>query len=288
LQKEEEERRAKEEEERLLVEEQARAAKRPRHQDLDLTELAGDATDAQALPRLRTMLAQVTDWVRPRKVGDRDAFVFDDDEDEEKEDAELADLKSHMQALKVVSRAKVTQDRVYSCAYHPEPTKDLVFFGDKHGMLGIWDARAPADEVGEDEEDDRPIEEREGGKYWRLQLHWPATSKSSISSIKLDPVDSHSVRHYCSRYNSTLDSSCLIHSYIPPHMIVQYGTSLSSLVFPARFSRTTTRLLAPSTPRPVGTNCGLATRPAVRRISTCARTARERAGTACPRRRSAV
>lgn len=34
-----------------------------------------------------------------------------------------------MRGLKVVSRAKVTQDRVYSAAYHPEITKDLIFFG---------------------------------------------------------------------------------------------------------------------------------------------------------------
>jgi len=31
--------------------------------------------------------------------------------------------------LKVVARAKVMQDRVYSAAYHPDPTKDLIFFG---------------------------------------------------------------------------------------------------------------------------------------------------------------
>jgi len=34
---------------------------------------------------------------------------------------------------------------------------------------------------------------REGGKYWRLQLHWPATAKSSISCVKFDPTDSHNV-----------------------------------------------------------------------------------------------
>lgn len=63
---------------------------------------------------------------------------------------------------------------------------------DKHGQLGIWDARAPPDENAED--DDITPENREGGKYWRLQLHWPASPKSSISTIKLDPIDSHNVR----------------------------------------------------------------------------------------------
>jgi hypothetical protein len=69
----------------------------------------------------------------------------------------------------------------------------LRLWQDKHGQLGIWDARAPPDDVADDDEDIAP-DNREGGKYCRLQLHWPATSKSSISSIKLDPIDSHNVR----------------------------------------------------------------------------------------------
>lgn len=102
--------------------------------------------------------------------------------------------------MKVISRAKVTQDRIYCAAYHPEVTKDLIFFGDKHGQLGIWDARAQGDEV--DEDGDISLVENEGGKYWRLQLHWPASSKSSISSIKLDPTNTHSV--YTSSYDCTI------------------------------------------------------------------------------------
>jgi hypothetical protein len=64
---------------------------------------------------------------------------------------------------------------------------------DKHGQIGIWDARAPVDEV-EDEDGDISADHREGGKHWRLQCHWPASSISSISSIKFDPADAHSVR----------------------------------------------------------------------------------------------
>jgi len=64
-------------------------------------------------------------------------------------------------------------------------------FADKYGQLGIWDARARPDE--EDDDGDIALENREGGKYWRLQLHWPANAKSSISNIKVDPIDSHNV-----------------------------------------------------------------------------------------------
>jgi hypothetical protein len=55
---------------------------------------------------------------------------------------------------------------------------------DKHGQLGIWDARALPDEADDDDDDDDADDtkasagEKEGGKYWRLQTHWPATSKS--------------------------------------------------------------------------------------------------------------
>lgn len=198
--KEEEERRAKEAEEQLLAEEAARLAKRPRHYDLDLDALAEGNTEQEELPSLRTTLSSLTTTPHPRKTGERDAFVFDDDT---KEDAEVTALRDRLQGLKVVSRAKVTQDRIYSAAYHPEVTKDLIFVGDKHGQLGIWDARAPVGDSAEDDEDDeRAPEERENGKYWRLQTHWPATSKSSISSIKFDPLDAHSL--YTSAYDCTI------------------------------------------------------------------------------------
>lgn len=64
---------------------------------------------------------------------------------------------------------------------------------DRCGQLGIWDARAPADEEEDGDGELKANEDREGGKYWRIQLHWPATPKSSISCVKLDPIDAHNV-----------------------------------------------------------------------------------------------
>ena len=66
---------------------------------------------------------------------------------------------------------------------------------DKHGQLGIWDARAQPDEI-TDEDGQVVPGDLEGGKYWRLQVHWPATSKSSISCVKFDPVNSNKVRFH--------------------------------------------------------------------------------------------
>jgi hypothetical protein len=74
----------------------------------------------------------------------------------------------------------------------------LLTCADKHGQLGIWDARAPAEEIA-DEDGDVTSVDSEGGKYWRLQLHWPATSKSSISCVKFDPIDSHNVSPFISK-----------------------------------------------------------------------------------------
>jgi hypothetical protein len=47
----------------------------------------------------------------------------------DKEAAEVTALRERFQNMKIVARAKVTQDRVYSAAYHPDPTTDLIFFG---------------------------------------------------------------------------------------------------------------------------------------------------------------
>ncbi|EGN95971.1 hypothetical protein SERLA73DRAFT_170411 [Serpula lacrymans var. lacrymans S7.3] len=198
--KREEERRRKEEDERLEAEEKARIAKRPRHDDLDIATLADDAS-SEELASLRSAFQVVTGVPQPKRVAAADAFVFEEDK---KENVAVTALRESMRKLKVVARAKVTEDRIYSAAYHPEITKDLIFFGDKHGQLGIWDARAPAAEVADEDGEVASAEDQEGGKYWRLQQHWPATSKSSISSIKFDPLDSHSV--FTTSYDCTIRS----------------------------------------------------------------------------------
>lgn len=167
--------------------------------------------DPEDISTLDTVFKSVVDESHPRRVGDFDAFEYDDDSDK-REAREVAKLREKLQSLKVVARAKVNQNRIYSAAYHPEVSKDLIFFGgklviivklyfhscllpDKHGELGIWDARAAPDEVLDDDEDTE-VGTREGGKYWRLQCHWPASSKSSTTSIKFDPVNAHTVGCY--------------------------------------------------------------------------------------------
>ncbi|TRM56227.1 WD40-repeat-containing domain protein [Schizophyllum amplum] len=189
-------RRAEQETARLEAEERARAAKRPRHQDLDLHTVAedGDAT-------------QSTDESSWRHAADPEAFVYSAKETD-KEDAEISTLRDALQGLQVASRAKVTQDRIYSIAYHPERSKDLIFFGDV--------ATDPTTE--------------EGGRYWRLQVHWPATSKSSISTVKVDPLDPHTV--YTTSYDCTLRSVSFESGVSREIYAAEGGALLSSLDLP--------------------------------------------------------
>lgn len=92
---------------------------------MDLPALTDDLAPEE-LSELRATFLEVLKTPRPRGTSGDDAYVFDDDK---KEEAEVKELKAKLGKLKIVARAKVTQDRIYSAAYHPEPTKDLIFFG---------------------------------------------------------------------------------------------------------------------------------------------------------------
>ena len=122
-----EEKRAKEAEERLEAEERARLAKRPRHHALELATLAEDhePEELSTLSRAFETIGQ-TASAQIRRTGDPEAFTFDNDKEH---DVFVNGLRERLQPLKIVSRAKVNQNRIYSAAYHPEITKDLIFFG---------------------------------------------------------------------------------------------------------------------------------------------------------------
>ena len=109
----------------MAAAEREREAKRPRHHDLNLETLTEELTPEEVTD-LRSTFATILRASHPKRTSGDDAYVFDSDA---KENAEVKELKERLGKLKVVSRAKVTQDRVYSAAYHPEPTKDLIFFG---------------------------------------------------------------------------------------------------------------------------------------------------------------
>jgi WD repeat-containing protein 76 len=119
---EEEARRIQEEDERLEREERERAAKRPRHQNLDLSTL-GDELSSQELMSLTTTLEGCA------RAGQREneARVYDFSSSR-KEEHQVTELKTRFANMKIVSRAKVTNERVYSSLYHPEKVQLASFY----------------------------------------------------------------------------------------------------------------------------------------------------------------
>ena len=127
-QQEEEAQRKRDEEGRLAAEERARAARMSRHHDLTLEDLANKAEWEQGV--FTGLAAEFEALVRTphaRRAAAQDAFVYD--ADDKAEAREVAALQKRVGRLTVAARAKVTQDRVYSAAYHPDRSKDLIFFG---------------------------------------------------------------------------------------------------------------------------------------------------------------
>lgn len=81
--------------------------------------------EASEIMALTTSLQITTKTVNARRVGDMKSYQYD----EERHEASIKKLKEQLGSMKIVSRAKVLKERIYSAAYHPEMTKDLVFFG---------------------------------------------------------------------------------------------------------------------------------------------------------------
>lgn len=125
VQAEEEEQRAKEAEARIEAEEQERIAKRPRREDLTLAVLVG-GEEQETKGELIELQQKFQD--SKSHSGENGSHVFDDTTHNADTRA-AAGLKKELQNLRVVSRAKVTLNRIYSAAYHPDVQKDLIFFG---------------------------------------------------------------------------------------------------------------------------------------------------------------
>lgn len=214
----------------------ARLAKQPRHHNLDLTTLLSEKIETDDA-ECRATLINLTRTSNTRPIVEPDAYAFKEDK---KHVAAVEELRKSLQSLKIVARAKVTTNRIYCSAYHPEIKKDLIFFGDKHGQLGIWDARSPV-EIEADDDEETSDEQRELGKSHILQAHYPATSKSSVSSIKFDPSNSHSVSLFIHTQGYAHDFCC---RFIPAPMTTQSGNLISRLESLANYS-CRTRCLSP-------------------------------------------
>jgi len=133
------------------------------------------------------------------------------------------------------------------------PSIPPILHTDKHGQLGIWDPRVPADDVGDEEADP---EVQEGGKYWRLQVHWPATSRSSISCIRFDPTNTHSASRPMFTFDRSGLTKFLCNRSIQAHTTAQSAASQWALESPERSSPQGTFLSIPSTSTPKDVSYG--------------------------------
>ena len=88
---------------------------------IENTEDKGEQKD---LWRLKDTMVNV--WPKPRPSGTYDSFTYEIAQEEEHE---VAQLRKRLTKMKIVARAKVTMNRVYCAQYHPEKSKDLIFFG---------------------------------------------------------------------------------------------------------------------------------------------------------------
>ena len=81
--------------------------------------LLGDDADGREQAELTIQLSGLCSNSHRVAVGD--AYGWD----EAKANPEKKRLEEELKKMTVVSRAKVTQDRVYSMAYHPEPVSGV-------------------------------------------------------------------------------------------------------------------------------------------------------------------
>lgn len=82
--------------------------------------------DPEDISTLDMTLKAIVGHPHARRVSDCDTFEYDNSKRDERE---VENLKKRLGSMRVVARAKVNQNRIYSCAYHPDVSKDLIFFG---------------------------------------------------------------------------------------------------------------------------------------------------------------
>ena len=107
-------------------------ARLPRHFDLELSDIAVNLEE-EDLPPLRSVLQALAqtassspakdeeDIKGKRRVGGMTEF-----ERKLNDKRMLGQLRKEFEGMTVKSRAKVTDDRIYSVAYHPEPVSSLL------------------------------------------------------------------------------------------------------------------------------------------------------------------
>ena len=139
-------------------------------------------------------------WLTAVGPADPGKRTFDADDAKSTTDKDLRALRERLGKLELWSgaepnRIKITPERIYSLAFHPNQDKPLVFAGDKLGNLGIFDA-SQQNENGIKTEDDG---EDDGDDAWEPAIttfkihtrtisafHFPAHAPTSLLSCSYD------------------------------------------------------------------------------------------------------
>ncbi len=83
-------------------------------------------SEEHEIQELANTLKSVSEGSFPRRMPGAKEYTFSDTKEEK---AEVDALKRRLMKMKIVSYNRLTSDRIYSSAYHPEKSKDLIFFG---------------------------------------------------------------------------------------------------------------------------------------------------------------
>ncbi|KAJ9109187.1 hypothetical protein QFC21_000516 [Naganishia friedmannii] len=159
---------------------------------------------------LTSFLASVASKPNPRPTSSLAYTSTDPYTDATSTTAAETALRNTYRTSTFLRTAKMNTERVYSLTVHPDPTRVLVFSGDKRGIVGVWDANARDHDGDADDDDEGEAQDdkrgrlsvkrededagdgeaivkdwtRGSGKVWRMQVH----QRSAISCLKVDPT----------------------------------------------------------------------------------------------------
>ncbi|KAK4684658.1 hypothetical protein P7C73_g5516, partial [Tremellales sp. Uapishka_1] len=185
-----------------------------------------EETPEWLIPQLDGYLNEISELENPRSFPPSTGKESYAEKDTKKEGLarDVSRLRDAMKGMCLVANAKVTMDRVYSMAVHPEKTKTLVLVGDKQGMLGIWDAMGPSGRSGGEEDESGDEDEDEGvGRIWRVQAH----ARSAITSLKVEPINGAGV----SRQSTVKEVSAWLTSLAGLYVLVRLLAPASRLPY---------------------------------------------------------
>ncbi|CAO1624454.1 unnamed protein product [Sympodiomycopsis kandeliae] len=186
------------ESERKVLEESRKQAQKLLHEKHELLALLGGQEDVGKAKAER--LQELWDDVVRTGRSNVDHTQRDEKPDSKKDAFSI--LQQEFKDMTLLATNKVTPKRIYTAAFHPSTTRDVVFTGDKEGYISVWEPLAKRDTPGDgDDQKEDPEEPVTGSDGQTYNLRIPHDS-SPISCIKIPSTQPNKL--FSSSYNSTL------------------------------------------------------------------------------------